>query len=239
MTSVLTSASASIPAHPTSSLIPDRKTDVLASIIRARIGRPIARALVVGCGSGREAAALGIALGTRVVGIDVRDRFDAEASRLVELRRGDATQLEFDDGAFDLVYSFHVLEHIPRYRRALSEMRRVLAPGGHYCVGTPNRTRLVGYLGSRTATLRDKIAWNLADWRARLRGRFRNEYGAHAGFTRRELSGALLETFSACDDITLAYYAHLYRRRSGVIRMLEHSGLSRLVFPAIYFMGSR
>lgn len=237
---MLTSASASIsPARPTSGLIPDRKTDVLASIIRSRVGRPITRALVVGCGSGREAAALGIALGTRVVGIDVRDHFDPDASRLVELRRGDATQLEFDDGAFDLVYSFHVLEHIPRYRQALREMRRVLAPGGHYCVGTPNRTRLLGYLGSRTATLREKIAWNLTDWRARLRGRFRNEYGAHAGFTRRELSSALLETFSACDDITLAYYADLYRRRSGVIRLLEHSGLSRLVFPAIYFMGSR
>lgn len=61
----------------------------------------------------------------------------------MHLQRGDATSLDFADGRFDCIYSFHALEHIPDYRKALQEMRRVLAPGGTYCIGTPNRLRLV------------------------------------------------------------------------------------------------
>src|SRR5262245_14516445 len=161
----------------------DRKTGALAGIIREHIQRPVRRLLVVGCGAGQEAAVLAAALETEVVGIDLKAAFHPEAAAAVELRRGDATCLEFEDRCFDFVYSFHVLEHIPDWNRALREMRRVLSEGGAYCVGTPNRERWVGYLGSQDTTWRQMLSWNVNDWTDRACGRFRNELGAHAGFS--------------------------------------------------------
>jgi ubiquinone/menaquinone biosynthesis C-methylase UbiE len=217
----------------------DRKTALMAALIRRHFGRAPTRILVVGCGSGREAAQLACSFGAQVVGIDLHAHFDADAARTVDLRRGDATAIEFPDGAFDFVYSYHTLEHIPDFRRALAEMRRVLVRHGGYCVGTPNRQRLVGYLGSANAGWREKVHWNLQDWKARLRGRFRNEYGAHAGFAREELYHELCAELGPAHDLTLAYYESLYARRAATIRRLEASGLAKFLFPCVYFFGWR
>ncbi|MEO8467510.1 MAG: class I SAM-dependent methyltransferase [Gammaproteobacteria bacterium] len=117
------------------------------------------------------------ALQVEVVGIDPHGKFDPRATAVVDLRQGYAADLDFDDGAFDLVFSYHVLDHVPEYQKTIAEIHRVLAPGGTACVGTPNRDRLVGYLGSKDAKLHQKFLWNFWDWKARLRGRFRNELG--------------------------------------------------------------
>src|SRR5690606_17159066 len=127
-------------------------------------------------------AVLARQLDTRVVGLDILADFDSRAARCVELVQGDATRMAFPAASFDFVYSFHALEHIPEYRTALREIHRVLTPDGGYLIGTPNRNRLIAYLGARDTPVRDKIRWNLADWKARLRGEFRNELGAHAGY---------------------------------------------------------
>ena len=215
----------------------DQKTEVLAGIIRAGHKAQLSRLLVVGCGSGTEAAVLARALEVEVVGIDLKTDFDATAASLVDLRHGDATKLEFPDRRFDFVFSFHTLEHIPEYDKALAEIRRVLAPAGGYCIGTPNRDRLVGYLGSKTATTIDKVRWNLADWRARLSGEFTNKAGAHAGFTSEELSQALLRHFRTAQNVSLQYYYKLYPRNAGLIWWLDRSGFRRYLFPAVYFLG--
>lgn len=220
------------------STVRDSRTEALAGLIRDRVPTPIRRLLVVGCGSGQEAAVLASELGAEVVGIDIDCAFDPESAAAVELRRGDATRLDFADGSFDFVFSYHVLEHIPEYARALAEMRRVLADGGGFCVGTPNRSRLIGYLGSKDATAREKLVWNIADWNARLHGRFRNEFGAHAGFSATELHAALARVFTCVEDVTLPYYVRVYRSHASLVRVLGASELGRFAFPAIYFVGS-
>jgi SAM-dependent methyltransferase len=220
-------------------LVTDRKTAIVAELIRNRFARPPTRILVVGCGTGREAAQLARSFGAQVVGIDLEPQFDPAAAREVQLRQGDATALDFPDSAFDFIYSYHALEHVPDYRRALAEMRRVLARDGGYYIGTPNRERLVGYLGSVNADWRDKIRWNLVDWKARLRGRFRNEFGAHAGFTRCELRDELSATLGPAQDVTLTYYTSLYARRAAMVRQLEATGLTKYLLPCVYFVGKR
>ena len=42
------------------------------------------------------------------------------------------------DGAFDVIFFNHVIEHIPDDLGALSTVRRLLAPGGLLVLGTPN-----------------------------------------------------------------------------------------------------
>ena len=51
---------------------------------------------------------------------------------------GDATNLQFDDGRFDLVSMFDLLEHINDDERAISEALRVLKPMGVLLVSTPH-----------------------------------------------------------------------------------------------------
>lgn len=62
---------------------------------------------------------------------------------------GSMTDLEqFGDGEFDMVHSGQSIEHItePEADKVLSHAMRVLAPGGWFCLDTPNRaaTRLQG-----------------------------------------------------------------------------------------------
>ena len=210
----------------------------IADVIRRRHPAGISKLLVVGCGDGREAHALANALGCDVTGIDLRDKFDEKAAAAVRLLRIDATALPFATGEFDFIYSYHVLEHIPRYRDALSKMNRVLAKGGGLWIGTPNRARMVGYIGSNVS-MRKMIEWNAIDWKARLRGRFRNELGAHAGFTLSELGGELRAVFNHIDDATLDYYLAQYPHRARTVRLLHNSGLGTYAFPSIYFVGRK
>jgi SAM-dependent methyltransferase len=49
----------------------------------------------------------------------------------------DITNLQFDSGTFDFVLCVHVLEHVPEDRKAISEMHRVLRPGGTALIMVP------------------------------------------------------------------------------------------------------
>ena len=51
--------------------------------------------------------------------------------------RVDAEDIPYQDQSFDLVIANHVLEHVGDDRKALSEIRRVLAPGGFAILQTP------------------------------------------------------------------------------------------------------
>ncbi len=52
---------------------------------------------------------------------------------------GDARAIPFPDGEFDLVLCVHVLEHVEEDRRVMSELHRVLKPGGVAIVSVPMR----------------------------------------------------------------------------------------------------
>jgi SAM-dependent methyltransferase len=231
----------------------DGKTEKLAGLIKelwitgTRGLSCTPRVLVIGCGTGKEALILAQQLQADVMGVD--SQLPENNNRLflrallqhgVSLASGDATALAFPDESFDLIYSYHVLEHIPEYRLALQEMQRVLRKGGACLIGTPNRSRLLGYLGSKSIkSWREKLAWNYLDWQYRLKGRFKNEYGAHAGFTARELRAELRAFFRDVVDITAGYYKCVHPRHTGFIRFLIQSGLSKYTLPAIYFWGHK
>lgn len=86
------------------------------------------RVLEVGCGQGHLTKALA-ARGADIVGIDANPQAEEVAgSPLVRCMK--AESLEFDDDSFDFVVSVHAIEHIPELDTALSEMSRVIRPGG-------------------------------------------------------------------------------------------------------------
>lgn len=113
-----------------------------------RLGlRPGDWVLDLGCGEGRHAHAVGLEPGVNIVGLDM------DAASLAKARagaaevgsgggasgfvRGDAYRLPFPDGRFDVVICSEVLEHLDDYGRALSEIRRVLKPGGLFAPTVP------------------------------------------------------------------------------------------------------
>lgn len=51
----------------------------------------------------------------------------------------DGEVLPFNDGEFDVVISFDVVEHIPNVEQHFNEVRRVLNHGGKYLFQTPNK----------------------------------------------------------------------------------------------------
>ncbi len=53
------------------------------------------------------------------------------------VRHEDVQRLSFADESFDYVLSFDVLEHVPLYPAALSELRRVLRPNGQLLMSAP------------------------------------------------------------------------------------------------------
>ncbi len=103
------------------------------------------RILDAGCGTGNNLVHFG-ARG-RAVGVDLsEDALRFCRTRGVQAARASVLALPFGDGAFDLVTSFDVLYHrwVTDDRAAVSELARVLAPGGLLLVRVPALKMLWG-----------------------------------------------------------------------------------------------
>jgi ubiquinone/menaquinone biosynthesis C-methylase UbiE len=101
--------------------------------------------LDVGCGQGIDVCEFALA-GARVTGIDLTPRHVELAHHHVAdlgveaaIVEGDAEKLPFPDASFDRVTSNGVLHHTPNIEAALSEIRRVLRPGGTTSIVLYNR----------------------------------------------------------------------------------------------------
>ena len=95
------------------------------------------RILDVGCGTG--ANLLMLSEYGEAEGVDISE--DALAfcreRGLDKVRLGAGEQLPYDDGTFDLVTAFDVVEHMDDDLAGLREMRRVLRPGGRVLLFVP------------------------------------------------------------------------------------------------------
>jgi SAM-dependent methyltransferase len=60
--------------------------------------------------------------------------------------RADATDLAYSDAMFDIVIANHIMEHIPDDRKAMSEIFRVLKPGGQAILQVPYSESIPGTL---------------------------------------------------------------------------------------------
>jgi SAM-dependent methyltransferase len=63
---------------------------------------------------------------------------DGDTGEPIDARAGaDLQDMQFPDGFFDVVMTAEVLEHVPDAQRAIGEIVRVLAPGGHLVLEVP------------------------------------------------------------------------------------------------------
>lgn len=107
---------------------------------------PYRSILEVGYGSGVLLPTLAC-FGDELFGVDLESDPVKVGQRLrplnlhVTLARGDARDMDYPDGRFDLVVAISVFEHIQPVAPVLNEVFRILEPGGHLLVGMPRVDR--------------------------------------------------------------------------------------------------
>src|SRR5258706_682295 len=132
------------------------------------------RVLEIGCGCGSEAECFARA-GADYTAVDLTGAAVSLTQRRFQLAglrgnftQGDAENLPFADGSFDLVYSHGVLHHTPDTARAIREVYRVLSPSGRAMIMLYHKNsfnyeinlRMVRRL--RAGLLRTRVGLNLA-----------------------------------------------------------------------------
>jgi SAM-dependent methyltransferase len=133
----------------------------IEELLERRIARfqPGARALDAGCGTGFNVARL-LARGFDVTGVEpsvgMRERAirDNPRAKIVD---GDVCRLPFGDAAFDVVVCIEVIRYLEDPVVALSEIHRVLAPGGMAFVTAAPALSLDGYAFINQVTGRVKV----------------------------------------------------------------------------------
>jgi 2-polyprenyl-3-methyl-5-hydroxy-6-metoxy-1,4-benzoquinol methylase len=100
------------------------------------------RLLDVGCGNGRYLSTMRT-LGWQVQGVELSED-GVRICRMADLpvHHGDLLSAALPDAAFDLITVRHVIEHIATPHPFMAELARILKPGGHLLVETPNSEAL-------------------------------------------------------------------------------------------------
>ena len=122
------------------SLQTDHRESRLRKAAAMILSEPAGRLLDIGCGNGSFSAGF-LGAGFKVTGIDMTgEQIVTARARGLDARVHDLSSgpLPFPDGSFEVAFAGEVIEHIVDTTAFLSEVRRVLTPGGCVVLTTPN-----------------------------------------------------------------------------------------------------
>lgn len=100
----------------------------------ARLARVPAGASVLDVGARDGGLKAFLPAGIRYQGVDIAPEFAGPDVLIQDVSKG----LPFADGTFDHAFMLEVLEHVPNPFAMLTELHRVLAPGGVLVLSVPN-----------------------------------------------------------------------------------------------------
>ena len=146
--------------------VPETSVESFAGVANPfSLGRlePGEEVLDVGCGAGTDSLVAAQMVGPEgsVTGIDMtremlaKARSTAEAMSVanVEFVEGEAEEMPFEDGSFDVVISNGVIDLIPDKDAVFSEINRVLRPGGRLQIADVTIQKPVSDEGRRNIDL--------------------------------------------------------------------------------------
>jgi SAM-dependent methyltransferase len=115
------------------------------------------RVLEVGPGRGETAEWIARETGADVIAVDQSERMvELTRARGIDARAGDVQDLPFENESFDCVVAAWMLYHVADLDRGLSEVARVLRPGGRFVAVTNSKRHtqelkaLIGVTGEST-----------------------------------------------------------------------------------------
>jgi SAM-dependent methyltransferase len=172
-----------------------------------------------GCGRGEWGEALrGHFPEAEITGIDISSTAIGRARQANPgrtFRSFDGVRAPFEDGVFDLVFSYHVLEHVLDIDAVVKDMSRLVRPGGWLCIIFP-----CGNPGSFEANLAARVAGGV-ELSAVGEPRFFFEDTAHL---RRMPSAGIIDIFRRHDVVLReSWFAHQF---FGAIEWISSSGRS-------------
>ena len=107
--------------------------------------QPSSKILDVGCGVGQVVQRL-IELGHEAYGVEISEPNIAKAKEVSPLcQLYDGVTLPFNDDTFDSAGALNVLEHVEQPETFITEMVRVVKPGGRIILSSPNFFRVFGF----------------------------------------------------------------------------------------------
>lgn len=119
-------------------------------------------------------------------------------SHIPGIVRADICEIPFPDNKFDIIVCIHVLEHIPDDKKALSELYRVLKPGGTALLQTPFSDKLEKtFVDPSVKTPEDQIRAYVEEGHVRIYGKDLFELYKSAGFELKFVSSS--DFFSESD----------------------------------------
>jgi arsenite methyltransferase len=141
-----------------------RRSAVL-EVVNARSGQSV---LEIGCGGGFYAKEVAQMVGStgKVCAIDISEEQVAAARERcaefdwVECTTANTVELPHDDESFDAVYCVQILEYVPELEKPLSEIRRVLRPGGRVVNLATNWSSVVWHSSDGDRMTRVLQAWD-------------------------------------------------------------------------------
>lgn len=111
----------------------DARMPLVAALVEFRPRR----VLEVGCGWGELAEWVARETGADVILTDLSPRMvELSRERGLDARQADVQHLPFEDGTFDAAVAAWMLYHVPDLDRGLSELARVVRPGGRLVAAT-------------------------------------------------------------------------------------------------------
>lgn len=96
--------------------------------------------LDIGCADGSFASYAGHELNAKTYGIDISPEAIAKAKKTIDhaTQHDISKSLPYPDKSFEIIFALEVIEHIYDTDFLISEIRRILKPGGILVVSTPN-----------------------------------------------------------------------------------------------------
>jgi ubiquinone/menaquinone biosynthesis C-methylase UbiE len=111
---------------------------VLQAAREAQSKQPLNSHLDIGAGSGRLIGLLHDELDLESSACDYTDGLMEREGQRVDVVDLNEHGLLYPSGSYDIVTATEVIEHLKDYRRLLSDIHRVLVPGGTCILSTPN-----------------------------------------------------------------------------------------------------
>jgi len=172
-----------------------RKTKAITDALAVKAGDVV---IDIGCGSGVQTREIGKHGYRRAVGIDV----NLNAVRFARTRGlpdtdfiiADAQHLPIKPSVADKIVCAEVIEHLKRPEHLVSEITRVLKPGGAVVVTTPN----------------DRSIWGIYEWFWDLFGRGRNYGETHLRFFSESGLRTAFSGFSECRTGSLFFISPIF-----------------------------